>query len=247
MTSSSARIPEAWFIALPARVPAAALAVCYALLDDDERRRAAAFLVEPAREQYVVAHALLRTLLSDAVPAFPPHAWRFGRGLHGKPFVAGMEVPPPAAPAFSLSHTAGLVAAAIAHAGEIGIDVEGNDRPVAVNDFKACLSDVEQRELAGLTLNDQRRRFFDIWTAKEAVVKARGTGLTDGLRRLTIVDAGTDPTLLEETDAAQGHRLLLQRLDVSPGHAAAIAMEDDRAPVVRVMTLDEWVGVAQAR
>ena len=78
-----------------------------ALLTADEIARGNRFLQEADRVRFVVARALVRTMLSRYVPV-PPHTWRLRIEQYGKPEVANL---PASAPdlRFNLSHTEGLV------------------------------------------------------------------------------------------------------------------------------------------
>lgn len=78
---------------------------------------------------------------------------------------------------FNISHTDGLVALAVADA-PIGVDVENvrrKGRTVELADRFFAPS--EAAALRALPEPLQRDRFFDLWTLKEAYIKARGMGL----------------------------------------------------------------------
>jgi len=87
----------------------------------------------------------------------------------GKPFVTSSSGPI----AFSISHSGGVTALAIAHTRAIGVDVE-LDRPI--NDFRDMasfvLQDDEQHFLGRAHATEVNRRFLEIWTRKEASLKA---------------------------------------------------------------------------
>jgi 4'-phosphopantetheinyl transferase len=158
-----------------------------ARLDAHEAARAAKFREAADRDAYVGAHALLRTLLSQAVPgASPPREWRFVEGARGKPRLAAGQAARDLR--FNLSHCRGMVAVALAERADIGIDIEGldrhdfDDRAIAASHFCA----VERDELARITGDAERKQaFLALWTAKEALIKALGDGLSmplDGFR-----------------------------------------------------------------
>jgi 4'-phosphopantetheinyl transferase len=146
------------------------------LLSPDELGRLARFRVEPARVLYLSAHALLRLALSR-LTGHAPEAWRFASDPRGKPTI---DVPPADPPLhFSLTHTDGLVACAIASEPEVGIDAESVTRNGGFEGLaRRFYSRDEQRLLAETPAERYRDTFLDLWTLKEAYLKARGLGLT---------------------------------------------------------------------
>lgn len=150
------------------------------LLDEQERERSARFHFDIDRREFIAAHALLRSMLASFVN-FPAPAWRFTSDADGKPRVkphsGPRELP------FNMSHTRGLVAAAIAVDGAIGIDVERIDPAKA--DFAMAeeyFAPAEVRTLREATPAERPMCFFRLWTLKEAYVKAIGTGLGTPLK-----------------------------------------------------------------
>lgn len=81
----------------------------------------------------------------------------------------------PRNPRISRSGTAGLAAAAICESGSLGIDVERIDpRVVDTSLLEVVLHPDERVHMPG---TDMEYHFFSLWTRKEAVLKALGTGL----------------------------------------------------------------------
>ncbi|MBE1236172.1 4'-phosphopantetheinyl transferase superfamily protein [Phaeovibrio sulfidiphilus] len=122
------------------------------------------------------AHALLRSLLSQRLGG-DPHAWQLAVRPGGKPVLPGHTLD------FSLSHTRSLCACALLEGpGAVGLDLEPRDRPVrALALARRFFHPLETRELEALAGPDRSRAFLDLWTAKEAVVKAAGGGIQEGL------------------------------------------------------------------
>jgi phosphopantetheinyl transferase len=78
----------------------------------------------------------------------------------------------------SLSHSVEMVVVAVGDRVRVGVDVEPADRgDLAGHVARRCFSDAEQAELRGLTGHRRARRFVEIWTQREALVKALGRGL----------------------------------------------------------------------
>ena len=149
---------------------------CSELLCPGERAQAARFTSDRRRREYVFAHGLVRAALSRFAPQVAPAAWRFERSRYGRPFISY----PRSAERlhFSLSHTDGFVACAVSSCERVGIDVEAIDRPVSHLEIaRTFFSAAEHADLISLPPAQQRDRFFDLWTFKEAYAKARGLGL----------------------------------------------------------------------
>lgn len=166
-----------------------------AFLDEKERARAARFYFEDDRRSYVAAHALLRAALSKRADR-PPQDWRFAAAARGKPYL----LDPPCDLRFSLTHTRGMAAVAIAEGVEVGVDVESADR--RADSMKLAERFFAPEEVALLrTLDGAARReaFFAIWTLKEAVVKATGQGLARALDSFVVA---LDPARVTMRDGA---------------------------------------------
>lgn len=96
------------------------------------------------------------------------------RGAHGKPYIEGSGM------RFNVSHSGGRIAVALADA-EVGVDIE-RIRPINPRVAERYFTAAENQyiALAGNSAETQRR-FFEIWTAKEAYLKLYGVGLGGGL------------------------------------------------------------------
>ena len=228
--------PLVWAVTLPASVTSDRFQQCFALLDDSERECAAAFKLEPPRRQYVVAHALLRSVLSSVAPV-PPRGWRFDRGAHGKPHVAGAAAEHGLS--FSLSHTAGAVAVAVSGRDAIGVDVQAIDRAVNVQQFRTCLAAAEMAELNDLAPERRRQHFYELWAAKEAVAKAVGTGVSPAMAGIRIVTQDGRLRSTSDDDRYAGWHLTKWQLPV--GTPCVAATRETTAVKFRLYSLDSWL------
>jgi 4'-phosphopantetheinyl transferase len=128
-----------------------------------------------------------------------PSDWRFETGPAGKPAVSH-----PATPlSFSLSHARGLVACAIAPGIPVGVAVEPIDRPVTVDGIaQRFFSPREVSALARCANEERASRFIELWTLKEAFLKATGMGLSQPLDAMSFeIDDGAvafDPPAEED-------------------------------------------------
>ncbi|MGH7755643.1 MAG: 4'-phosphopantetheinyl transferase family protein, partial [Vulcanimicrobiaceae bacterium] len=158
----------------------------------------------------------------------PAGAVAFVYGAHGKPSLA--PVVNSGDLRFSHSVTGDLALIGVAHAREIGVDVEREDPAVDLEQVRRrTLSPAENDDLDRLPAVDRRGRFFTIWTLKEAALKAIGTGLTVEPDQIEVrpARAGSPPdwTLASSHPAIDATRWRLRRVEVRAGHAAALAFE----------------------
>jgi len=200
-----------------------AYAECHATLSPEEKDRAGRFAQDRHRRQYVLAHGLLRFALSDVRSQVAPSDWSFWRDRYDRPFVAS---PATASPLyFSLSHTDGCVACAVSGFERVGVDVECIRQRGSLWDVVSKSYSAEESEaLRGVAPEQFVDRFFDIWTLKEAYLKATGRGLSVALDQFSILISpdGIAVRLAAGTkdDATDWH---FHRKSPSPDHRLAIA------------------------
>lgn len=155
------------------------MASWHSVLDPAEQARAARFHAAVDRHAYIAAHALARRMLSEA-GGVAPRDWRFVEGPAGKPEVAPGHGMPWLR--FNLSHTRNLVACAVAHTDDVGLDVEDLGRREASEGIaERFFAPSEAAMIAALPREERHVAFLRIWTLKEAFVKATGEGIAMGL------------------------------------------------------------------
>ena len=166
------------------------------VLSESERTRAGRFVSQEDQQSYVFAHALLRRTLSEMDDSVAPAAWTFDSEPHGKPMLAHHGTR--GRIAFNLTHTRGVVACACASGGSVGIDVEAIDRRTDYMELATgYFAPAEIADLRNATEPDRPARFIELWTLKEAYVKAVGRGL--GLDLQTFAFLRDDAGLLHFT------------------------------------------------
>ena len=157
-------------------------------LSQAERGRAARFRFDRERRRFIVARARLRELLAERLDV-SPESIEFAYGAEGKPALA--ERFARSGWRFNLSHCGELAVYAFSRAGEVGIDVE-EVHAVAEADSIAerFFAPGERSAFRSLKPGERNAGFLQLWTRKEAFVKALGDGLAVPLERL---DASVPP------------------------------------------------------
>ncbi|MDE2472119.1 MAG: 4'-phosphopantetheinyl transferase superfamily protein [Bradyrhizobium sp.] len=147
-----------------------------AILDQTEHVRAGRFVSAQDRREFVACHALLRVTLFR-IAGRSPHEWMFSLGPHGKPSIAADHELPDLQ--FNIAHTRGLVAVALAWRHPIGVDVQIVESFCDQADLASRFFAPAEAELVGSASKLHRPRVFtQLWTLKEAYIKAIGAGLS---------------------------------------------------------------------
>ena len=150
---------------------------CHASLSEEERARAARFLRRQDQIEFALARGSLRVVLARYLD-LEPAALRFGAGPMGKPVLLDGESEPHAL-RFNLSHSHGRMLVAVANAQDVGVDLErvrGNLQVLKL--AQRFYAETEFERINTLPPCDQAQYFYRLWVAKEAVLKAQGTGLS---------------------------------------------------------------------
>jgi len=190
-----------------------------ACLTDAERERAHRFRFDDDTRRAIVSRGALREMLAERVSG----EIDIVASDQGKPRLArgGVE--------FNVSHSGELVMIAIAR-GPVGVDVE-RVRPLGDEALSLARRHFSPEECCRVEeAPDKDEAFFEIWTAKEAVVKAMGGGLAGDLRAFTV------PVEADEFSKVWGREEWAVRLLEVPrdGYRATIAARWGDAGVVRV-------------
>ncbi|MBK8724486.1 MAG: 4'-phosphopantetheinyl transferase superfamily protein [Holophagaceae bacterium] len=143
------------------------------------RRTAAARFRQPLDAlRCLAAEALFRHGAAE-LWQLAPEALATAPGHWGKPFLVGHPHRH-----FNLSHSGPWLLCAF-HDGPVGVDVEAASSK-ALDAAAASLSPAERSRLEGLGDEDRAAACLRLWTLKESLLKAAGTGLGHDPRSLTL-------------------------------------------------------------
>jgi 4'-phosphopantetheinyl transferase len=144
------------------------------LLDEAERNRYGRFRVELAARQFLLCRAAVRRVVGARLDR-PPADLSFSKTRYGKPYLDGARAPI----SFNISHAGDFGLIALTGSRAVGIDLESLHRIVDFDGLGARVFTADERMVLSQMQGDARASFFyKLWTSKEALIKARGTGLS---------------------------------------------------------------------
>lgn len=142
------------------------------VLSLEEQKRAAAFLQEKERILFISSRGVLRFLLGQYLER-APHELLFSYGAHGKPFIAESSI------SFNVSHTGSYILLLFAKRHAVGVDIEQIKTGLPFDRImNRYFSEQERLAIKAFPQDEQLKAFFQLWTRKEAYLKALGTGLS---------------------------------------------------------------------
>lgn len=200
-------------------------------LAQDELERLERLRRSEVGRRWLVGRAALREILAAEL-GISPASVRLEVGPHGRPGLDPSDHG--TALDFNLSHSGDLALLATARGPRVGIDVEllrPGRNPLRVAD--RYFSQSEAAVVRALPEPDRPAAFLRYWTAKEALAKGLGSGLTIPWDELELVQepGGT----LVPVKSAESWRLL-EVGDLPPGYCGTLAVDDPRARIV----LRDW-------
>lgn len=200
-----------------------------------DRQRYDRFAGDDDRRMFLLGRAMARSLVGAAL-GVPPAAWEWREGSHGRPEIAR----PATSVRFNLTHSAGLVACALADRCDVGVDVEDlQRRPV---DPAVVARYCTPEEIADIAVSREgwHDRFLRYWTLKEAYLKARGLGIAVPLAEIGFrLDDHRARIVFRGSLAGADDRWALVLTQPTSRHILAAAAEatDGAAPTWRIEAL----------
>ncbi len=162
-------------------------------INGEEITRASQFRFKQDATRWISFRAQLRVILGKALD-LPPTEVPLLTGQQGKPLLA----PPHAQLHFNLSHCSDLGIVVLCGDGPVGVDLESLTRAVDLLECEAMFCHPTEIESLPETLPARSDKLLQIWTAKEAVLKALGTGLASQPELLRI--KWNEPSAIAESD-----------------------------------------------
>jgi 4'-phosphopantetheinyl transferase len=188
----------------------------YNLLSGAEIERLERYLSKDKRSEFLISRGLLRMILAAYLDGDPAKL-EIHISQDGKPWVdqAGMS--------FNISHSGKILLIACGTSGNIGVDIQEIYQISSLTRIiERFFSPAEKNYLAGAdTLSES---FFELWTAKEAYLKALGAGFQSSPPEISLLPDPSHPGSYTVTGPpSAGQRWSVRTLEVGVGFKAAAA------------------------
>lgn len=192
------------------------------ILSTEELSRADRFRFDEDKETFTIYHACKRIILAKYLKKLP-HEIEISIRDTGKPFLKNNEL------FFNLSHTKNVAIFAVTLHTEIGVDIEYIKK---TNNFleiaKRFFHQNEYKKLKNMPDAEQQDYFYLAWTAKEAILKATGQGISAGLNSFWIAPHLSEKHLLTHS---YPQNITLLRLNSPKNYLASLAILENQKMV----------------
>ena len=192
-------------------------------LAPSECERAARFRFDLHRNRFIAGRGLLRAVLGRYLKTNPARL-EFDYSATGKPALsggaAGVRI------GFNLAHSEDLAVLAVMLGQDVGIDVEWvRPIPDAEQLVARFFSSRENAAFQALPEAQREVAFFNLWTRKEAWLKATGEGIAGSLKRVEVSFLAGEPARLIKIEDSQEEAARWRLIELNPalGFAAALA------------------------
>lgn len=148
-------------------------------LSGDERAQSLRYRQTHDQLRFVYGRWALRFWLGQILGQAPGDVL-LSPGPYGKPML-----PDKGLPHFNLSHAGDYVLLGLHDTCTVGVDIEQTKMPAPLEVMRGIFSLEEQRYCQHGQDGD---KFYALWTAKEAILKAWGTGFTEQAPTIAVID-----------------------------------------------------------
>lgn len=194
-----------------------------AVLSKDEVDRSDRFVFTRDKERYLAGRILLRTALATYI-GLAPDKIAIKHGNSGKPFIDAKVQ-------FNCSHSQEIFVIAVSDHKGIGIDIE-SIRPL--DDIEGLMrqvfSEKEKEFIRTQSQSMQKQVFFQLWTRKEAVLKALGKGIDSSITQFSVLSSTARMwlSLSKEICGELPTRwLITDVVGISDHYACALCVDDE--------------------
>lgn len=203
------------------------LQVAQHLLSAEEQTRVKRLRFQAHQERTILALAQRRRILARYLNQ-PPKSIVFSVGPYGKPYILDHPIH------FNLTHSHELALLAVSKETEVGIDIEYWRPRINIDGLvKKVFTRNEQETFLALAESQQTASFYQVWTSKEAFVKALGKGLYHPLAAIEVVVTPTLPPEILHTsgETMELKNYALRAVSVPPHYTAHLVVKNLMKPI----------------
>ncbi|MCX6245239.1 MAG: 4'-phosphopantetheinyl transferase superfamily protein [Bacteroidetes bacterium] len=195
-------------------------------LDPVETARSQRFRFRGDHDSFVIVHGLLRLILSYQL-GISPREVKLDYNKYGKPLLSGKQNKI----RFSLSHSCGISALAFSLGYKIGVDVEYMNSDFKYGEVSEQFFTSEENSFINAGTEGASDRFYRLWTRKEALLKAIGTGLSGKLDVDVLQDIRTIEPDFESKSISGPDRYILSSTLFENDYMVSLASGDGLAGI----------------
>ncbi|HXS35502.1 MAG TPA: 4'-phosphopantetheinyl transferase superfamily protein [Flavipsychrobacter sp.] len=186
-----------------------------------ELSRVKAFNDPEDKNRYINAHFFLRNILSKYTSSSPENIEFFYSPHYEKPFIdSSFNIN------FNLSYRNDWALLAITDQAAVGADIEMHIEINGLDTFASNFFSEKERRWLNSVLpgSEQNKRFFTVWTLKEAYMKATGEGLSMQSQDFSIIIRNNEP-ILDLLNEHANAKWILKEISAPDSYSAAIAIK----------------------
>lgn len=159
----------------------------FAVLSDEERMRAARFLRREDAIRFATTRVVLRHALAERSGIPAGKLW-LQRDEAGRPRLASMKGHMRIPLDFNVSHSGKHALIALSAGRRVGVDIEARRIDLDWQTLStAVFAPYDEAYIAALPARLRVDAFYDVWTAKEALLKALGIGIGRGMTWFSVL------------------------------------------------------------
>ncbi|MEO6537019.1 MAG: 4'-phosphopantetheinyl transferase superfamily protein [Ferruginibacter sp.] len=196
------------------------------ILSADEVEKANRFHFQKDKKRFIAARGILRQILGGYTGTSPDKL-RFNYTANGKPVLATNTDTDTLK--FNLSHSGSFALYGFSLHQNIGIDIECIRHDISAVQIAQKFFSKKEISLLGQVDNDKfHQLFFQLWTRKEAILKANGEGISSSMEKIdvSLINGRGLSAVTLPSDESEGMRWYVQDLFPDHGFSGAIAVEE---------------------
>ncbi len=210
------------------------------LLSEKEITRVERRKIKEKQEEIILSRGILRIIIGfyfDQEPA----GLKISSTPDGKPYLENSELE------FNLSHSGNIWVCALCQSTQVGIDIQQRYPITSIKTIiKNYFSVDENIYLDSLPANQYNDKFFSLWTAKEAYLKAIGKGFQESPTEIsTLPDESLQDFILDQAQSQQkSGEWTISAIDLEHDYSAAFAVLGHIDQIVRNnLTPDDYLEI----